>query len=375
MSFVSEIDSSYLQTLLQRLLAIPSPTGHTDAVVHAVSEELTALAIPHEFTLRGAIRATLPGQKKIADRSIVGHLDTLGAMVKGIKKNGRLRVVPIGTWSARFAEGARVTVVTETERRIRGTLLPLKASGHVYGDAIDRQKCSWDHLELRLDERVHNQKETSELGIDVGNVVMIDTCAEFLDNGFINARHLDDKAGVAAILAAAKAIQSSSFKGNLPVECHLLFTISEEVGAGASDILYGDVSELVSVDNGTIAPGQNTSDYGVTLVMQDASGPFDWHLTRKLIQLCQEHNILFSRDIFTHYRTDAASAIEAGNDIRAALICFALDSSHGYERTHIDSLLALSHLLFEYIKSPPLFHKETNCSGLREMFIPEEVRG
>ena len=40
-------------------------------------------------------------------------------------------------------------------------------------------------------------------------------------------------------------------------------------------MLHGDVAELVSIDNGTIAPGQFTSEYGVTIAMQDSSGPFD----------------------------------------------------------------------------------------------------
>jgi putative aminopeptidase FrvX len=88
--------------------------------------------------------------------------------------------------------------------------------------------------------------------------------------------------------------------------------------------------------------------------MQDQSGPFDWHLSRRLIRICQEHAIVHSRDVFRHYRSDAAAALEAGNDIRTALVCFALDSSHGYERTHIDSLDAVARLIALYMQMPPL---------------------
>src|SRR3546814_1489982 len=62
---------------------------------------------------------------------------------------------------------------------------------------------------------------------------------EFMDNGCLVSRHLDDKAGVAAMLAAARAICESDAK--LPMDCHLLFTIAEEVGVGASTVLHGDV--------------------------------------------------------------------------------------------------------------------------------------
>ncbi len=69
----------------------------------------------------------------------MAHVDTLGAMVKGLKGNGRLSVVPIGTWSPRFAEGARVRVHSDRERIFEGTILPLMASGHRYNEAVDSQ--------------------------------------------------------------------------------------------------------------------------------------------------------------------------------------------------------------------------------------------
>lgn len=356
-----QIDESYLLETLATLLDIPSPTGMTDAAVMFVCRQLDQLGISYKLTRRGAIRADLRGVQYSPDRAIVSHLDTLGAMVKGFLPNGRVQVVPIGTWSARFAEGARGTVFTWDNRRIRGTFLPLKASGHVFNEDVDTQPISWDNLEFRLDERVHNPADVAALGIEIGDTIAIDPRPEFSDNGFINSRHLDDKAGVAAVLAAAKAVLDAGV--TLMMDCHLLFTISEEVGVGASHVLHGDVAELVSIDNGTIAPGQNTCEYGVTIAMQDSSGPFDWHLTRSLIELCQKHDIAFSRDVFRWYRSDAAAAVEAGNDIRTALLCFALDSSHGYERTHVDSIKALARLLSLYMQRPPLFARDAASIG------------
>lgn len=355
------IDTSYLQATLRHLLDTPSPTGMTDEIVAFVCHQLEHLEIPFELTRRGAIRADLSGVQYSPDRAIVSHLDTLGAMVKAYRDDGRLEVVPIGTWSARFAEGARVTVFTDGTRRFRGTLLPHKASGHVYNEEIDDQPADWVNLELRLDEKVGSEADTRALGVQIGDTIAIDSGPEFTENGFINARHLDDKAGVAAVLTAAKAVKEANAR--LAMDCHLLFTISEEVGVGASHVLHGDVAELVSIDNGTIAPGQYTAEYGVTVAMQDSSGPFDWHLTRSLLGLCDSHGIDHSRDVFRYYRSDAAAALEAGNDIRTALVCFALDSSHGYERTHMDSLTALSRLLVLYMQTKPLFTRDTETIG------------
>lgn len=357
-----DIDASYMQRVLEELLEIPSPSGMTDAAVAYVCSELDALDVPFELTRRGAIRADVKGKRSSPDRAIVTHVDTLGAIIKGFHPaNGWPRLSPVGHWSARFAEGARCTVFSDNDKRTTGTILPLKASGHTYGDDIDTQPSAWDNLELRLDARVSNEGDVLNAGINVGDMVAIHPQPFFAPNGFICSRHLDNKAGVAAKLAAAKAILTNDVP--LPMDCHLLFTISEEVGVGASHVLHGDVAELLSVDNGTIASVQYTCDYGVTIAMQDSTGPFDWHLTRSLINICQKFGIEHSRDVFNHYRSDSAAALEAGNDIRTALVCFGLDASHGYERTHIDSLHALAKLLALYMQSPALFERDEKPIG------------
>ena len=356
------IDADYLCRILKDLLCIPSPTGMTDQVVRYMCAELQRLGIPFELTRLGAIRADLKGRRSVPDRAIACHVDTLGATIKGFHKaNGWPQLTSIGTWSARMAEGARVSVFCDREKRITGTILPLKASGHTYGDEIDTQPATWANLELRLDEKVTCEQDARDLGVNVGDIVAVDPQPFFNSNGFIVSRHLDDKAGVAIVLAAAKAIRES--KAPLPMDCHLLITISEEVGRGASHILHGDVAELVSVDNGTIATGQYTCEDGVTIAMQDSSGPFDWHLTRSLIGLCKKFGITHTRDVFNHYRSDNAAALEAGADIRTALVCFGLDASHAYERVHIDSLVALARLLTLYMQSPALFERDAEALG------------
>jgi peptidase M42 family hydrolase len=355
-----DLDTAYLEQQLMRLLCIHSPAGYTDPIVREVCDELDKLKIPFELTRRGAIRATLSGRAYSPDRALVTHLDTLGAMVKRIKPCGRLEVVPVGTWSSRFAEGARVSVYTD-KTVYRGTLLPLKASGHTFNDEIDRQPSSWENLELRVDELIESRDDALKLGINVGDYIGVDARPEILQNGFINARHLDDKAGVATLLTVAKYIVENKIE--LPVECHLIFTISEEVGSGASAILHGDVAEMVSIDNGTVAPGQNSSEHGVTVAMADSSGPFDYHLTHYLLNLCRKHGLPHQRDVFKYYRCDSASALEAGNDIRTALVTFGVDASHGYERTHLDSLVSIAKLLVCYVQNHLVYRRQKEALG------------
>ncbi|BBU99044.1 osmoprotectant NAGGN system M42 family peptidase [Providencia hangzhouensis] len=340
------IDKVYLTSVLKTLLCTPSPVGMTEQAVAQTHQWLSELGFTPKYTRRGVLYITLGSEEP--KRALAAHLDTLGAMVTQLKPNGRLALRNTGTWAARFAEGARVTVFSD-DHQYRGTILPLKASGHRFNTEVDTQVADWDNLEIRLDAPCYNFADLQSHGLNVGDIVAVDAQPEFIDNGFIVSRHLDDKAGCAVMLVALKSLVDD---GIVPaVSCQMMFTISEEVGIGGTHGFGPQVQELLAIDNSVSAPDQTTRDDALTLAFRDRTGPFDLAITRHLLQLCQQYDIPHVRDTFKHYRSDSAAAIDAGWDIRAALACFALDSSHGWERTHLDSLVALATLVRRYIES------------------------
>jgi peptidase M42 family hydrolase len=369
-----EIDVEWMRDLMVTLLRTPSPTGRTDEVMQIVGETLEELGIAFRLTRRGAMLGELPGEQDNPDRAVIVHTDTIGCMVRELKPNGRLAVVPVGTHSARFAEGARVTIFTdEVGVSYRGTVLPLKASGHAYDDEVDEQGVGWDHVEVRVDERVADADDLRGLGLQVGDFVALDALPEITPSGFVKSRHLDDKAGVAAVLAAAKALKDQGIA--LQVGAHLLITISEEVGHGASHGLHTDVAEMLSVDAAVVAPSQASTETGVTVAMQDLHGPFDYHLSRKLCRVAREFGIEAHRDVFRYYRSDVAAALEAGAETRAALLGFGVDATHGWERTHMDALVATAELVGLYLQTDLTFrHWDARPTGPLEDFPSTSVQ-
>lgn len=347
-SFV--INEDYLKQTLLELLAIPCPTGFTDRAVVYVCEHLRELGVPYELMRRGTIKARVAGNQSYPARAIVTHLDTIGAMVREIKANGRLAITPVGHWSSRFSEGARVTIFSDN-RHFRGSVLPLMAAGHAFNDAIDSQPVTWDQVEIRVDEPIKHYLDADAAGIQVGDFVAFDPNPEFLSNGYIVSRHLDNKAGVACVLTALKTLQHYNLP--VPFDCFPIFTLSEETGSGASHALHDDITEFVGVDIGPVANGQNAQEFGVTVAIKDSSGPFDFHLTRHLLTLCKQHGIPHQRDVFRFYYSDAISAVQAGHDIRHALLTFGTDATHGYERTHLSALNAVTQTLIRYMLSQP----------------------
>lgn len=348
------VDREYMLEVLVDLLEIPSPSGRTDHVMQYVGERLAALGIDFNVTRRGAVQATLPGRRTGPVRAVVVHADTIGCIVTSLKDGGRLCIRPIGTHSARFSEGANVRVFTdELDAVITGTILPLKASGHRYNEEVDSQGVGWEQVEVRVDDLVHDVAGLRALGIDVGDFVALLSQPVITPTGFVKARHLDDKAGVAAVLAALRRVVESGV--SLPVDTQVLVTCTEEIGHGASHGLHPEVAEIVGIDTAVVAPGQASREDMVCVAMGDGVGPFDYHLSRRLTSLASEHGIHCVRDVFEHYRSDLASAIEAGADTRTALLAFGVDATHGYERTHVGGLVQLAELLTVYLQSDLVF--------------------
>ncbi|MGZ4514639.1 MAG: osmoprotectant NAGGN system M42 family peptidase [Mycobacterium sp.] len=353
---MAEADRTWMVDTLLALLQTPSPAGRTDAVMQHIGDIFDGFGVPFSLTRRGALTAELPGESATTDRALVVHADTIGCMVRRLKDNGRLEVIPVGTFSARFAAGARVRIFSDDpDEFITGTVMPLKASGHAFGDEIDLQPTDWEHVEVRVDRKVSSREDLIRLGLQIGDFVAFIASPELTADGYIVSRHLDGKAGVAIALALAKNFAEN--KVVLPHRTMVMITITEEVGHGASHGLPADVAELVSVDNAVCAPGQHSIEDGVTIPMADLHGPFDYHLTRKLCRLAEEQDIPCARDVFRFYRSDAAAAIEAGAGTRAALVGFGLDGSHGWERTHLDSLQAVYYLLHTWLQTPLTFAK------------------
>ena len=348
------VDTDYLCEVMLELLRVPSPSGRTDAVMQIIEDRLATLGVDISVTRRGVLRADLAGVTPGVRRAIVVHADTIGCMVKRLKPNGRLEVVPVGTHSARFAEGAHVSVLTDTmDRVITGTVLPLQSSGHAYGDDIDTQGVGWHQVEIRVDDPASSEADLRSLGIDVGDFVALDAAPQITAGGYIKSRHLDDKAGVAACMAAVKAVVESGVTP--PVGARLLVTIGEEVGFGATHGFGEDIAELVAVDNAVVAPEQASREDCANIAMLDETGPFDFHLSRRLVALAHEHNIPAVRDVYRHYRSDAAPALESGVEARTALVGFGVESSHGHERTHLSGLAHVAHLLALYLQTDLTF--------------------
>jgi putative aminopeptidase FrvX len=343
------IDSEYLLKFISGLLNTPSPTGLAEPAI-AFSEQ--ALAAYPELVLKrtrkGALVASWQVKNSASPRALTAHADTLGAMVKEIKSNGRLRMTKIGSYAWNTVEGEGCQVFTSHDESVRGSILLEMASSHVFGVKVNETKREDDNMELRLDARTTSKEETEALGIRVGDFIAFDPRLE-LTNGFVRSRHLDDKACVACLVAAVKTLHDAGLKPAQTTYLHI--SNYEEVGHGASAGIPAEVTELLCVDMAAVGEGQTSDEFHTTLCVKDSGGPYHHGLSQKLRWLGDEHGIPYKVDIYPYYGSDGEAYWRAGGDVALALIGPGVDASHNYERTHIDALLATTQWVVAYLLS------------------------
>ena len=113
-----------------------------------IRREFASLHIPVKTTKKGAVFGTLTGEDNQDQVLVNAHIDTLGAMVKEILPNGRLRVAQIGGYTWTTYEGENLVVRTLDGTEYTGTLLYEKPSVHNFPEEARHEVRTEDNLSL-----------------------------------------------------------------------------------------------------------------------------------------------------------------------------------------------------------------------------------
>jgi putative aminopeptidase FrvX len=341
------IDEKYFTDFLINLLNIASPTGFASPAIDFVEQELSKFKqLQVTRTRKGALLAKWEVKSDLPPIALTAHVDTLGAVVKEIKPNGRLKISKIGGIQWPSVETESVWIFTAKGERIRGSVLIDNASGHIFGQAMVDTPRNDDHMEVRIDARTTSEKETRQLGINIGDCVAFDPRVE-VTNGFIRSRFLDDKACVANLLAAIKSLTDS---GQTPTRsAYFLIANYEEVGHGAAAGIPEEVVELLTVDMAVVGRGQESDEFNVTLCIKDSGGVYHEGFNQKLRAIAEKHSIPYKTDVYPFYASDGEAFWKAGGDVAVSLIGPGIDASHNYERAHMDGLNATTNWILAYL--------------------------
>lgn len=334
--------------LIKDLVSIPSPSGNTKKVIDYCEQYLKETNVEMYRNRKGGLVITIPGKNTEKHRMLTAHVDTLGAMVKEVKSNGRLKLTMIGGFRWNSVEGEYCKIETSSGKIYTGTILMHQQSVHVYKDAGKAER-NEENIEVRIDEKVLNEQDVRALGIEEGDFVSFEPRVEITDSGYIKSRHLDDKASAAILLRLIKYLKENDVE--IPYTTHFLISNNEEIGYGGNSNITPETVEYLAVDMGALGDGQASDEYTVSICAKDSTGPYHYGLRKHLVNLAKENNIEYKVDIYPFYGSDASAAIRAGFDIVHGLVGPGIESSHAFERTHESSILHTERLLYAYIQS------------------------
>lgn len=330
------------------VLGIDSPTGYTAKAAAWAKDEFEKLGYPCKTTRKGGVVIDLGGEDSNDALMLTAHVDTLGAMVAEIKGNGRLRLTTLGGFLAENVETTVVRVYTREGRAIEGTILLCNASLHV-NMSYEETKRSFDTLEVVLDEDVRTAEDTRKLGIEVGDIICINTSTRRTESGYLKSRFLDDKLCVGICLAFAKYLKDNNI--TLKRRTYIHMTVYEEVGHGAAASIPEGVTEMISLDMGCVGDGLQCTERQVSICAKDSVGPYCYDVVSKLIAAAKATGADYAVDIYPRYGSDVDIALRAGNDLRHGLIGPGVYGSHGYERSHMDGVYNTLLVLCGYLEA------------------------
>jgi len=215
---------------LQRLLPIQGVSGHEQAVAEFIAQSLPSQVRVEHDEMHNLWFTVGRGKPHIL---FVAHTDELGFEVTGITPEGLLSISPRGGFLAQMYKGWPVEIHT-SEGTINGLVIPRTATAIWLG--------------------VDSREEVMKLGVAIGDPVTIMKETVFLGSEFLSARGVDDRAGCAVLLAAARSIDWKKIGGRTVT---FAWDVQEETGLrGASalaerlrpDVVF-PVDTFVSTDS------------------------------------------------------------------------------------------------------------------------------
>ena len=331
----------FIAEQLKALTAIPSPSGYTKNATDYLMKLLQDMGYEPKLSRKGNVFVTLGGEGE--PLVLAAHVDTLGAMVRSIKDNGRLRPTTLGghVWST--ADGENCTIHTRDGKVYTGVVLNTEPSAHVADKKVETLE---ENMEILLDEPVSTKAETLALGIQTGDIIAMDPRTVITESGYIKSRFLDDKLSASILLGIAKIVKDKSLSFHRKVS--LLFTVYEEVGHGGS-FVPEDTTEMISVDMGCVGADLGCTERMVSICAKDSGGPYNYDLVTELSNIAKEEQLDYAIDVYPHYGSDVEATLHAGYDIRHGLIGPGVYASHNYERSHLDGVKNTFLLLTTYI--------------------------
>ena len=243
---------------LERLLDAQGPSGFEVRPARVWRAEAETFAAEVRVDIHGSSFASVhpDGAPHVM---LAGHVDEIGLQVTHIDENGFLYIAEIGGWDPQVLVGQRVTILGR-DGDVPGVVG--KKAIHLMS-AEDRTKAS-KTKKLWVDVGVDSEDEARELGLRVGDPMVLDQSMVRLAGDRIASRAIDDRIGAFVVLEAARLVAADPGRAAVTA----VATTQEEIGyngGGARASAYAlqpDVAIVVDVTFSTDVPDVEKKELG-----------------------------------------------------------------------------------------------------------------
>jgi len=243
---------------LERLLDAAGPSGFEVRAARVWREEAETFARDVRVDVSGNSFATVnpDGAPHVM---LAGHIDEIGLQITHVDDEGYLYVAEIGGWDPQVLVGQRVTILAKNGD-VAGVVG--KRAIHLI-EAEERSKAS-KTKSLWVDVGAATHDEAAEMGIRVGDPMVIAQSMVRLAGDRIASRAIDDRIGAFVVLEALRLLAEDPPSARATA----VATVQEEIGhsgGGARTSAYAlepDVAIVVDVTFSTDVPDIEKKELG-----------------------------------------------------------------------------------------------------------------
>ena len=248
------MDKSLLRFFVE-LLESPSPSGFEQETQKIFKHFVSNYADDVQSDKNGNAFAIKngSGKKRIM---LIGHGDEIGLMVKYITDDGYIHFAPIGGIDFHILQGSKVDIHTQ-HGVIRGVIG--RKPWHLMRKGGSEQLLSME--ELWIDIGAKNKAETLSM-VAIGDPITFAKGVDFLPNGLITSKAIDNKVGVFIVAAVIKALKGKKTNASIYAVSGVQEEISYKGSHTSTFQIAPDIGIAIDVTHATDYPSMDKRAYG-----------------------------------------------------------------------------------------------------------------
>lgn len=304
-------------------------SGHEHEVAKYLKQEYLKFNIDEVIQDNlGSILAVKKSKKPNAPKVLVlGHMDEVGFLVREVTETGVLKIHPVGGWFSQTLLAHRVRVTTRHQQQYLGTIGSIPP--HMLSPE-ERMK-PMDIPQMLVDVGARNKDEVKSMGIQVGDMIVLQGEFEVLNNGErLLSKAFDNRYGCVMGLDLLSELHDQELDFDLYVGA----SVQEEVGLRGAQT----VSNLVKPDLAIVldcSPANDALDSkalgklgaGVLVRVMDGNMIATKDLIYKFVDVCKENDI-DHQYYFSPGGTDAGAVHKSGEGVKTLTCCLCARNIH-----------------------------------------------